>query len=163
MERPMVQIFAGTGRGKSSAAIGQAIQAATNGDKVIILQFLKGIEDTEFIKKLEPEIRVMRFEKTEKDFQELSELEKIEEVKNVRNGFNYAKKVLSTAECDLLIMDEVLALVDMGIITDVDLCEALSTKSNRVHVVLTGINISNKIKNIADEITVLKSGTTLTE
>lgn len=163
MERPRIQIFAGIGRGKSSAAIGQAIQAATNGDTVIILQFLKGIEDTEFIKKLEPEIRVMRFEKTEKDFKELSELEKIEEIKNVRNGFNYAKKVLSTAECDLLIMDEVLALVDMGIITDVDLCEALSTKSDRVDVILTGINVGDNVKNIADMITVLQNGAILTE
>ncbi len=162
MERPMIQIFAGKGRGKSSAAIGQAVQAATNGENVIILQFLKGMEDTEFIKRLEPEIRVIRFEKNEKDFQELSELEKIEEIKNVRNGFNYAKKVLSTAECDLLIMDEVLALVDMGIITNGDLCKALSTKSDRVHVILTGINFNENMKNIADEITVLENGASLT-
>lgn len=159
----MIQIFAGDGKGKSSAAFGQAVRAAADGDKVIVLQFLKGMDDTELIKKLEPEIRIIRFEKTEKDFQELSETEKLEEIKNVRNGFNYANKVLSTGECDLLVMDEVLALVDMGIISDEDLAEALQTKSDRVNVILTGMKIGDKVKHMADEITIMENGLPLTE
>lgn len=160
--KTMIQIFAGNGKGKSSAAFGQAVKEAADGNIVIVLQFLKGMEDTEFIKKLEPEVRVIRFEKTEKDFQELSEVEKLEEIKNVRNGFNYANKVLSTGECDLLVMDEVLALVDMGIISEENLIEALTTKSDRVDVVLTGMKISEKVKELADEITIMDNGLTLT-
>ncbi len=35
---------------------------------------------------------------------------------NIRNGMNFARKVLSTGECDLVILDEVLGLLDQGII-----------------------------------------------
>ncbi len=80
------------------------------------------------------------------------------EVNNVRNGYNFAKKVLSTGECDLLILDEVLALVDIGIITENELCEALAVKSSRVNVILTGIRIGDRVSKLADEITILSSG-----
>ncbi|MEQ8199417.1 MAG: cob(I)yrinic acid a,c-diamide adenosyltransferase, partial [Clostridiaceae bacterium] len=41
LEKGMVQIYTGEGKGKSTAAIGQGIRAAGNGLKVIMIQFLK--------------------------------------------------------------------------------------------------------------------------
>ena len=35
----------------------------------------------------------------------------------MRNGINFARKVLTTRECDMLILDEVLGLVDNGIVS----------------------------------------------
>ena len=35
---------------------------------------------------------------------------------NIRNGFNFAKKVVATGECDMLILDEVLGIIDQNII-----------------------------------------------
>ncbi len=45
-------------------------------------------------------------------YMELPEEKKREACVNIRNGLGYAKKVLSVAECDLLILDEVLVLVE---------------------------------------------------
>lgn len=42
MDRKIVQVFYGAGKGKTSAAVGQCIRAASLGQSVIIIQFLKG-------------------------------------------------------------------------------------------------------------------------
>ena len=86
MNEGIIQIYCGDGHGKSAAALGQAIHAASLGKNVIIIKFLKSQEDSEFMTRLEPEIKVFRFEKSEVNFEELSESEKQEEVQNIRNG-----------------------------------------------------------------------------
>ena len=119
MKQGAICIYSGDGHGKSPAALGEAVLTAAAGGSVVIIQFLKGkgLKDTEFIHRLEPEIKIFRFEKSDVNFDELPEDKKHEEILNIKNGLNYAKKVLSTGECDLLILDEVLGLIDNRIIT----------------------------------------------
>ena len=114
MKHGKIKIFTGTGRGKTPAALGLALQTAAEGGQVTIIQFLKGrgLGESEFVKRLEPEIKLFRFEKAEDCFDDLSEEEKKEAIMNIKNGLNFARKVLSTGECDLLVLDEVLGLVD---------------------------------------------------
>ena len=114
MKQGAICIYSGDGHGKSPAALGEAVLTAAAGGSVVIIQFLKGkgLKDTEFIHRLEPEIKIFRFEKSDVNFDELPEDKKHEEILNIKNGLNYAKKVLSTGECDLLILDEVLGLID---------------------------------------------------
>ena len=61
-----VMIFMGDGYGKSAAALGIAMKRASENDRVVIIQFLKGkgITESEFTKRLEPEIKIFRFEKS---------------------------------------------------------------------------------------------------
>ena len=118
MDKGNVYIYTGEGRGKTPAAWGRALQAATEGKSVMIIQFLKGrgMSDSEILRRLEPEIRLYHFEKSDENYLELSEEKKKEEIINIRNGFNFARKILSVGECDLLILDEVLGLVENHII-----------------------------------------------
>ncbi len=112
MSKGIVQIYYGTGKGKTSAAVGQCIRAASQGLSVIIIQFLKGKEAEEFnfLGKLEPEIKLFRFEKAERSYDLLLASQQKDERKNILNGFNFAKKVIDTGECDVLVLDEVLGL-----------------------------------------------------
>ena len=75
MKKGMIQIYSGEGHGKSPAALGRAIQTACEGEYVVIIQFLKGrgLAESEFVKRLEPEIKIFRFEKSAEDFSMLSE------------------------------------------------------------------------------------------
>lgn len=153
MDRGMIHIYTGDGHGKSPAAIGRAVQAAADGQNVVIIQFLKGKAgaDSEFLRRLEPEIKLFHFEKSDENFVELSEDKKREESVNIRNGINFAKKVLTTGECDLLILDEVLGLVEQDIISVEDL-KALLECQGGTNVILTGISLSDDICVLADEV-----------
>ncbi len=153
MPEGIVHIYAGEGRGKSQAAIGRAVQAAANGQNAVVIQFLKGkgLDQTDYIRRLEPEIKVFCFEKSEENYLELPEEKKQEEIKNIRNGFCYAQKVLATGECDLLILDEVLGVVEQGIITTEELKELLANRGS-TDIILTGIKLEDEICFLANEV-----------
>lgn len=152
MEQGLIQVYSGEGHGKSAAALGKAMQIAGTGKSVVIINFLKGNQNEEYLKRLEPEIKIFRFEKSEEEFAQLSEERKLEEIHNIKNGLNFAKKVLTTGECSLLILDEVLGLIDNGIITIDDLRHILEAKAEDVGIILTGIYLNDEVCQIADEI-----------
>lgn len=154
MERGAIQIYYGEGRGKSTAALGNALRKADAGENVIIIQFLKAKKEEpgEVVQRLEPEIKFFRFEKLAECFADLSEEEQAEESVNMRNGLNFARKVLATSECNLLILDEVLGLVDAKIISAEELAAVVKAKSGETDVILTGRRLPKELREIADEI-----------
>ena len=149
-----VTIFCGEGRGKTSAAIGQAILAAGYGRSVIVIQFLKGKtgERLDYIKRLEPEIELFRFEKSDREYGSLSPDEQREESMNIRNGMNFARKVLATGGCDMLILDEVLGLVDQGIVTLEELETLIEGCGEDMELVLTGIKMFDGLYPYVDDV-----------
>lgn len=140
MIKGKVQAYYGYGRGKTTAALGYAIHEASKGGNSIIIQFLKGKDDDEitFIRRLEPEIKLFRFQKSDDLYDNLSDEGKFEEQMNMKNGMNYARKVLATEECSMLILDEVLGLVDKKVITTDDLIALIKAKSEETTLLLTG-------------------------
>lgn len=158
MASGLIYIYAGDGRGKSPAAIGRAVQAAVEGKRVVIIQFLKGksLKDYDFLRRMEPEIKLFRFEKLDENYEELSDEKKAEEIINIRNGMNFARKVLATGECDLLILDEVLGLVEKGIISVEDLKSMLECRED-TSIILTGIQLSDEICVLADEVSKIET------
>lgn len=154
MEKGQIMIICGEGKGKTSAALGRGIFGASKGKSVIIIQFLKGKggEQVDFIKRLEPEIKVFTFEKWDTDYQSLSLEEQQEEAVNIRNGLNFARKVMTTDGCDILILDEVLGLVDRGIITEEELKVLVEAKDESMELVLTGINMCDSLYPYADDV-----------
>lgn len=147
MGERIVQVYYGPGKGKSSAAVGQCIRSASQGLSVIIIQFLKGKESEEFsfLEKLEPEIKLFRFEKAGQSYDLLPASQKKEEKQNILNGFNFAKKVIDTGECDVLVLDEVLGLIDAGIITEEDIIHLIGLRDDYSRLVLTGRNLPESL------------------
>lgn len=147
MDERIVQVFYGPGKGKTSAAVGQCIRAASLGQRVIIIQFLKGkdAEEFNFLERLEPDIKLFRFEKTEGLYEELPPSQQKEERQNIRNGFNFAKKVIDTGECDVLVLDEVLGLIDLGIVSIEEIEQLITFKEDYSRLVLTGWELPEEI------------------
>ena len=109
--------------------------------------------ESEFVKRLEPEIKIFRFEKSSENFADLSEDRKAEECQNIKNGLNFAKKVMNTGECSLLILDEVLGLIDNGILTVEELKVLLSSKPEEMDIIMTGITLNDDVCMLVDEVT----------
>ena len=149
-----IQVFAGKGHGKSPAALGEAVMAAAAGKNVVIIQFLKGkgLIESELERRLEPEVKIFRFEKSAGDFNSWSEERRKDEIRNIRNGLGFARKVLMTGECDLLILDEVLGLLDNEIIEESELQMVLKGAGEETDIILTGINLRDSICEMADHV-----------
>ena len=147
MGKRIVQVFYGPGKGKTSAAVGQCIRAASLGQSVIIIQFLKGkdAEEFNFLERLEPDIKLFRFEKSEESYDLLLPSQK-EEKQNILNGFNFAKKVIDTGECDVLVLDEVLGLLDIGLIEVSDIIKLIELRDDYTRLVLTGRNLPEELR-----------------
>ena len=90
------------------------------------------------------------------DLREKEEEKKQEEIQNIRNGIGFAKKVLTTGECDLLILDEVLGLVEKDIISEDDLKALLECRGD-TDVILTGITLNDEICVLADEVSKIET------
>ena len=154
MKENLIQVICGPGKGKTASALGRGVTALLKGKTVIMVQFLKGSMETEgmeIVKRLEPEFKLFRFEKSPIFFDQLSEEEKDEARINIRNGLNYAKKVLTTEECDLLVLDEALGLVDQNIVTEEEMAGILSCR-DQVQVIVTGKVLPEGLSRIADKV-----------
>ncbi len=156
MEKGMVQVIYGGGIGKTAMALGKAVTEVTAGRKVIMIQFLKGMlsaETAEWLKHLEPDLKVFRFEKQHDFFENLTEEQKQEELFNIRNGVNFARKVLTTGECDMLILDEFLGILDQKMIDEEEFQNLLSLREENVDLVLTGKVCPQMLEKEADLVT----------
>ena len=152
MDKGIIRIYYGEGQGKTSAALGNAIRKASNGQSAYVVQFMKGQLDTEYLTRLEPEVKVFRFERCSEGFDALDEAEKQEQKQNIQNGLNFAKKALVTGQCDMLVLDEVVGLVKEGMATEDQILEVLQAKSLYTDVILTGRDSLPRVFDMADNI-----------
>ncbi len=157
-EKGLTQIYCGPGKGKTSVAIGQAIRAVGYGKRAIVIQFLKGRATSrlDYLNAMEPEVRLFRFEKKNKYYEDLTEEEKQEENLNIRNGLNFARKVLLTEECDMLILDEILGALEFGIISEEEIESLIKAKDDETELIMTGNIVTEALKNAADRVVSLE-------
>ena len=125
-----------------------------------MIQFLKGKEKREldFLEELDNlDIKIFRFERFETCYKDLNEQEKDEEKRNIINGLNFARKVIATRECDFLVLDEILGLLDNGITTAQVIIDILKLKDESMHIIMTGQNLSQELLPYVDSITTLET------
>lgn len=148
----IVQVYYGEGRGKTTAAVGQCIREASQGLDVIMIQFLKGksAEEFSFLRSLEPQIKLFRFEKESEYYEKLPLERQQDEKQNILNGFHFARKVVETHECDVLILDEVLGLIDLDIISIQDVIELIEAMDDSCRLVMTGLRMPEELMPYVD-------------
>jgi cob(I)alamin adenosyltransferase len=158
MEKHLIEVICGSGKGKSALAFGRTMQVTAKGKSVIIIQFLKGNEQKAygFLEELENlDIKFFRFEKQETEYVKLDEETQKEEKINILNGINFARKVIVTRECEFLVLDEFLGLIDMGIISQETVTEMLTQKDDSMGIILTGQTMPEWLSDYVDTVTTL--------
>ena len=140
-----VHIIYGAGYGKTAEAMGLAVKAAGAGERVTIVQFLKGTDaDYSILNRFE-EINFFTFENSVKPYGQLTFEEREEQRAKAKNSFHYAKKVIDTGSSDVVVLDEVLGLMDYNILYVEDIEELLQLHS-KVKLIMTGRNCPDEIK-----------------
>lgn len=158
LEKGLVQVYTGDGKGKTTAALGQGLRSCGRGLKVCMVQFLKGGDTGELhsVEKLHPLFEIFRFEKERGFFWTLSEEEKRELKKDIDRGFEFIKKVIANKECDILIIDELLGVLSNRLLEVNEVVELLKTKPDNIEIIITGRNAPKEIIDAADLVTEMK-------
>ncbi|MCI8731014.1 MAG: cob(I)yrinic acid a,c-diamide adenosyltransferase [Lachnospiraceae bacterium] len=160
MNKECVEIICGSGRGKTTMALGKSIRACAHGSSVVIVQFLKGRETGElsYLSNLNLDIKLFSFEKSNQYYEELNEQERAEQKGNIINGLCFARKVAATRECNLLVLDEVLGVLDYGIVQSEDVIQIITkAREEGVYLILTGRSVHPELREYVDSVTVVET------
>lgn len=158
LEQGLVQVYTGEGKGKTTAAIGQGIRAYGNGLKVYMIQFLKGGKTGELttIDELGENFKIFRFEKP-KDFTWNLSKEELEDLKlEIKDGYNFILDVINEEKCDLLIIDEIMAVLSNKFLTVEEVVYILDNKPKNMEIILTGRNVPEEIIQKSNLVTEMK-------
>jgi len=156
LDQGFVQIYTGNGKGKSTAAIGQAVRAAGYGFKTYIAQFMKEFPYNELIslKHLSEWITIEQFGGDE--FVYKKELPGKEELAKARNGLKSAKEKMLSGKYDLIILDEAIVAIYFKLIETNDLIQFIKTKPTNIELILTGRYCPEELIQLADLVTEMK-------
>jgi cob(I)alamin adenosyltransferase len=156
LEKGFVQIYTGNGKGKSTAAIGQAVRAAGFGLKTYIAQFMKEYPYNELIslKHLSEWISIEQFGGDE--FVYKKELPGQVELDKAKKGLQTAKEKMLSGEFELIILDEAIVAIYFKLIETKNLIDIIKAKPEDVELILTGRYCPDELIQLADLVTEMK-------
>ena len=117
MKKGLIIVFTGNGKGKTTAAIGQAMRAVGQGLKVLMLQFIKGTwnyGELESIKRLEPDFKIQPMGKG--FVCSNSKLNEKEAKENVTQSWAQARNEILSDKYDMIILDEINYVISYGLL-----------------------------------------------
>lgn len=167
-----VHLYCGDGKGKTTAAVGQAVRMAGRGGRAVIARFLKNDDSGEVAAlRLIPNIRVLPCEKSFGFTWQMTEEERAEAAEYyealLRKAGDAAQEMTreipdaaarkTSGETArelpvLLVLDEVCAAVNSGLLKERSVLELLDGRPERLEVVMTGRDPSDGFLQRADYI-----------
>ena len=149
----MIQVYTGSGKGKTTAALGLAIRAAGANLKVFIGQFAKGRRYSELaaLRKIK-DIKVEQFGST-------CFIRKKPDEKDIRlaeKGLKKIRKIISGGIYDVVILDEINIALSLKILKLKDVLTLIKKTPRKTELVLTGRYAHPKIIKMADLVSEIK-------
>ncbi len=161
MEKGLVQIYTGEGKGKTTAAIGQAVRAKGRGLKVLLIQFLKekkGSGEISLLESLGVKVICSKGGKYKWLF-----LDKIgeDEKRKIKTEWTIllgkiTQEILAQ-RYDLLILDEINVAVHYGLINEDRLIDFIKKKPDGLEIILTGRHASPRLIQAAHLVSEVKN------
>ena len=138
-EPRLVQVYTGSGKGKTTAALGLALRACGHGLSVLMIQFMKKhprsgeLLASGWI----PGFSLIRCGTSE--FVKKGRIRERDRA-SARSGFEDAFRAVREGKHDMIILDEIATVVEYGLLNVDDVLTLIRTKPGSIEWVLTGRN-----------------------
>ncbi|WP_171230024.1 cob(I)yrinic acid a,c-diamide adenosyltransferase [Ruegeria sp. HKCCA4008] len=149
--RGLVLINTGKGKGKSSAAFGVVIRALGWGQKVAVVQFIKGKWKTGERRFFEERDLVTWHTMGEGFTWDTQDRER--DIAAANAAFDKARALMSSGEYDLVVLDEINIALRYEYLSVEQVIEGLNARSEKTSVFLTGRDAPNALRDYADLVT----------
>ena len=150
--RGLILINTGPGKGKTTAAMGTALRAVGNGMRVLMLQFLKGSWHYGELDAVEAFGDKFVLKQMGRGFVKVGGAETDPE--DIRLA--EARAAIDSGEWDMVVLDEINYAISYGMLDAAVVAEALRSRPEMVHVILTGRNAHPLLVELADTVTEMR-------
>ena len=150
IDKGIIVLLTGNGKGKSSSAMGMICRALGYGMRVALVRFLKGEQQTgeDFFLENHPNIVSAHMESGFTWNTQDQELDK----KRALVTWNEAKEFLKDPEISVVVLDEITYMINYKYLDESDILETLSNRPENQHVVITGRAASRGLIDASDTV-----------
>ena len=152
----LIQVYTGSGKGKTTAALGLALRAVGHQFKVLIIQFLKGgisYGELKSARKLSPYLTIVPMGR--ECFVDKKNPHPIDQ-RWARKGWKLAQEAVQSQKYQLVILDEINVAVEYGLVPLEDLLALMKDKPENVELILTGRWAKPEVLRRADLVTEMR-------
>lgn len=154
----MIHLYCGNGKGKTTAAMGLAVRAAGRGKSVLIAQFLKSSNSGErFVLSQVPWVTLLPLPDRVKFTFQMDEQDRTEARGRFLSQLNTCEEVLSRNGAEMVVLDEVCAAVNAGLLPLERVTELLDRYGEQAELVLTGRDPAEALLSRAQYVTEMKA------
>jgi cob(I)alamin adenosyltransferase len=155
IERGVVVVNTGNGKGKSSSGFGMLARSLGHGFRCGVVQFIKGSFST-------GEEAFFRRFPDELDYHVMGEgytwetQDKARDIQAAQAAWQVAAHMLSDDSLDFVLLDELNIALVKGYVDVAQVCEALQARPPQQHVVITGRGAPDALVELADTVTEMR-------
>lgn len=152
IEKGLLMVHTGTGKGKSTAAFGLVMRTLGHGKRVGIVQFVKGRRDTGERKLLERFADLVTVKVMGEGFTWETQ-DRARDIEAAEAAWAEAKAMLADPGLHLVVLDELNIVLRKDYLAIEDVVAGLQAKRPDLHVVVTGRNAKPELLAAADLVT----------
>lgn len=156
IERGVAILLTGNGKGKSSSAFGMVLRALGYGQKVAVIQFIKGAQ-------LSGEEIYLRDKCPEVDFYQMgtgftwNTQDRDADIAAAEATWQYAQKALQDDSIDLVVLDELTYMIAYKYLDEAMVLKAISERPVEQSVVVTGRGGGAQLQSLVDTVSEVKN------
>ena len=151
----LVQVYTGNGKGKTTAAFGQALRAIGQGCRVCIIQFMKGRKYGEFLAG-EKYLPSLTLHLAGLDSFVMRENPAPLDIELARQGLALARNAITSGDYDMVILDELNVAADFKLVPLDDVIDLIKSKPAAVDLILTGRYAPPEVIALADTVSEIR-------